>query len=76
MDFEPEVPFQLDEKLFGQNLRSSKRGVAGGPSGKTSDHLRPLLSDLRGMKLLFQLSENLSRGYVPSMVVDMVRAGG
>ena len=40
MDFEPDVPFQLDEKLFGKNLQSSKRGVAGGPSGMTSDHLR------------------------------------
>ena len=27
------------------------------------------------MELLFQLGENLSRGHVPSMVVDMVRAG-
>ena len=65
MDFEPDVLFQLDEKLFGKNLRSSKRGVAEGPSGMTSDHLRPLLSDLPGMKLLFQLGENLSRGHVP-----------
>ena len=41
----------------------------------TSDHLRPLLSDLPGMKLLFQLGENLSRGHVPRVVVDLVRAG-
>ena len=61
MDFEPEVPFQLDEKLFGKNLGSSKRGVAIGLSGMTSDHLRPLPPDLRGMKLLFQLGENLQR---------------
>ena len=60
MDFEPEVPFQLDEKLFGKNFRSL-RGMAGGPSGMTSDHLRPLLSDFRGMKLLFQLGEPLQR---------------
>ena len=33
MDFEPDVPFQLDEKLFGKNLWSSKRSVAGRPSG-------------------------------------------
>ena len=65
MEFEPEVPFQLDEKLFGKNLRSSKRGAAGGPSGMTSDHLRPLLSDLRDMKLLFQLGERTSPEHVP-----------
>ena len=33
--FHPEIEFQLDEKMFGKNLRSSKIGVAGGPSGMT-----------------------------------------
>ena len=37
--------------------------------------LRPLLFDLRGMKLLFELGKNLSRRHIPSMVVDMVRTG-
>ena len=75
LEFEPDVLFQLDEKLFGKNLRSSKRGVAGGPSGMTSDHLRPLLNDFQSMKLFFQLGENLSRGHVPRVAVEMVRAG-
>ena len=41
----------------------------------TSDHLRPILSDLPGMKLFFQLGENFSRGHVPRVAVDLVRAG-
>ena len=75
MDFQPEVPFQLDQQMFGRNLRSSKRGAAGGPSGMTTEHLRPLLSDGRGMRMLFHLGENLARGHVPEMAVSMVRAG-
>ena len=40
MTFEPEIEFQLDEKMFGKNLRSAKRGVAGGPSGMMTKHVR------------------------------------
>ena len=62
----PRAPLPPDVMDFelGKNLRSSKRGVAGGPSGMTSDHLRPLLSDLRGMKLLFSVGrEPLQRSH-------------
>ena len=41
----------------------------------TTEHLRPLLSDCRGMRLLFHLGENLARGHVPEVAVSMVRAG-
>ena len=39
--------FDLDEKLFLQCVRSSRRGVAGGPSGITADHLQPILESGR-----------------------------
>ena len=39
--------FNLDETVFGRNVRSARRGAAGGPSGMTCDHLRPLLSNPR-----------------------------
>ena len=45
----PEVGFQLDEDQFCRNLRSSRRRAAGGPSGMTIEHLRPLLSDVKGI---------------------------
>ena len=35
--------FNLDEKIFSRNVRSARKGAAGGPSGMTCDHLRPLL---------------------------------
>ena len=67
--------FQLDEKQFGRNLRSARRGVAGGPSGMTCEHLRPLLDEGKAMQLLFKLGENLARAHVPLVAVSMVRSG-
>ena len=75
MGFQPPTLFQLDEKLFGRNLRSARRGVAGGPSGMTCEHLRPLLDERRAMQLLFKLGENLARAHVPQVVESMVRSG-
>ena len=40
--FEPMAMFDLDEQLFARNVRSSRRGAAGGLSGMTTEHLRPL----------------------------------
>ena len=40
---------ELDEQKFAANLRSSRRGTAGGPSGMTNEHLRPLLDNSRVM---------------------------
>ena len=53
-----ERPFELDEKKFAANLRSSRRGTAGGPSGKTNEHLRPLLNNSRVMHTFFRVAES------------------
>ena len=49
----PPDQFELDEVKFLQNLRSAHRGVAGGPSGMTSEHLRILLENVRDGHLFF-----------------------
>ena len=36
----------LDANLFAKNLRVARKGNAGGPSGMTSEHLRPLLNNV------------------------------
>ena len=41
----------------------------------TTDHLRPLLPDHRGLHLLFQISERLARAEVPEAVVNIIRMG-
>ena len=69
------APVVLDEKIFGRNLRSARRGVTGGPSGMTCEHLRPLLNKVRSMHLLYRLGENLARAHVPPFVVPLVRCG-
>ena len=76
----PDLPrgvstFNLDETLFGRNVRSAKRGAAGGPSGMTCDHLRPLLDSPRDLHTLFLVAESFSRGLIPRSVVEIVKLG-
>ena len=71
----PDAPFDLDEHIFNRNLRSSRRGAAGRPSGMTTEHLRPLLDDMRSLHLFFRVSERLARAQIPEGVVDLLRLG-
>ena len=71
----PRTPFILAEDKFGANLRSSRRGTAGGPSGMTNEHLRPLLDSERDMHLFFRVAELLARGDVPENVASVLRKG-
>ena len=76
----PDLPrgvstFNLDETHFGRNVRSAKRGAAGGPSGMTCDHLRPLLDSPRDLHTLFMVAESFSRGLLPRSVVQIVKLG-
>ena len=70
--FEPMAMFDLDEQLFARNVRSSRRGAAGGPSGTTTEHLRPLLDDVR---LFTALGSRLAKALVPQVAVDLIRVG-
>ena len=72
---EPMAMFDLDEQLFSRNLRSSRRGAVGGPSGVTTEHLRPLLDDVRGMQLFTALGSRLAKALVPQVAVDLIRVG-
>ena len=67
----PARVFDLDEQQ--RNHRSARRGAAAGPSGTTTEHLRPLLNDAHTTNLFFRVGEKLSRGEVPQSVVQMVR---
>ena len=42
--FEPEEQLDLSSEALFKNIRKARRGAAGGPSGMTVEHLRPLLS--------------------------------
>ena len=71
----PEVLFALDEDHLNKNLRSAKRGAAGGPSGMTVEHLQPLLDHPKDLRLFFQVAERLARGQVPQDIQAAIRMG-
>ena len=51
------APFVLDQDTFLKCLRTAKRGVAGGPSGMTIEHIRSLLESPSDSSLLFRVAE-------------------
>ena len=71
----PAHPFDMDEMMFLRCLRSARRGAAAGPSGMTTEHLRPLLDDWHSMEVLFKAAETFSRGLIPESVVQIVKMG-
>ena len=53
--------FELDEARFGRNVRTARRGAAAGPSGMTSEHLKPLLASPLTLHWFFRLGEQLGQ---------------
>ena len=47
LSFQPESSLHLSQVLLLKNLKCAKRGAAGGPSGMTAEHLRPVLESSR-----------------------------
>ena len=66
LEHNPRDQFELDEEKFLQNVRSARRGAAGGPSGMTSEHLRILLENVRDGHAFFLMGQ---QGVVASDVV-------
>ena len=71
----PAFQFNLDADQFARNVRSARRGAAGGPSGMTVEHLQPLLTVPRDVRAFHHVAERLSRGQVPSSIRDAIRLG-
>ena len=65
----------LDPDLFAKNLRIARRGAAGGPSGMTSGHLRPLLEHHEDMTRFWRFAQDLARAAVPNDIAEPVRLG-
>ena len=75
MEHWPVEDFALDPNKFARNLRSARKGAAPGPSGMTSEHLRPLLSHPNDVLMLHRMGEQLARGQVPQVVIEAIRVG-
>ena len=75
LQMQPHVPFHLDEDKFQHNMRTSRRGAAGGPSGMTAEHLRVLLDSPSCTSLLGEAASQLAEGNIPEEVVTAIRLG-
>ena len=64
-----------DANLFAKNLRVARKGTAGGPSGMTAEHSRPLLDNAQDTARFWRLSEDLARAFVPEEIVNSIRLG-
>ena len=70
-----ENTFMLDHNMLTKNLKCARRGAAGGPSGMTAEHLKPLLDNFRDTELFCQVGEHLAQGKIPRDVLEIVRMG-
>ena len=74
-EVDPAVPLDLDIDLLFQNVRNSRRGATGGPSGMTTAHLRILLESAAGSSLLEEVAIIFARGRIPEDILTVVRVG-
>ena len=61
VDHQPDSLIQFDQERFLNILRSSRRGAAGGPSGMTAEHLRPLFHALADVEKFGRVCEGFAR---------------
>ena len=71
----PVVPVGLDVDILLRNLRCSRRGAAGGPSGMTAEHLKPLLDSAVCSQMFGEVASQFARGRIPADVLAAVRVG-
>ena len=65
---QPALELELDRDRFLKNLRCARRGAAAGPSGMTSEHLRPILDSAKDSELLWECGQSFARGQVPAEI--------
>ena len=72
---QPQVPFELDQALLLKNFKSARRGAAAGPSGMTTEHLRPLLDSEEDCEKFWFFCQAFAQARVPDEVLSAVRMG-
>ena len=70
----PAEQFSLDFDLFTRNIRSARRGAAGGPSG-TAEHLRFILESHSETAAFFRAAQDLARAEISQDVLVLLRVG-
>ena len=69
------VPFELDVDKFQHNLRTGRRGAAGGPSGMSGEHLKIVLESPACTALLSESASQLARAEMPEGIVKAIWVG-
>ena len=67
--------FELDQALLLKNFKSARRGAAAGPSGMTTEHLRPLLDSEEDCEKFWFFCQAFAQARVPDEVLSAVRMG-
>ena len=69
----PAIVHHLDQDIFWANLRSSRRGAAGAPSGMTAEHVKVVLA---GVNFLAADVPRIREGHMPVEILQAVRIDG
>ena len=75
LSFQPESGLHLSQVLLLKNLKCAKRRAAGGPSGMTAEHLRPVLESSRDAERFWSMCRSFARGDIPEEFLQAVRMG-
>ena len=65
----------VDKALFLKNLKRARRGAAAGPSGVTTEHLKPVLGNNRDAERLFSAGLLLAHANIPQEILTALRMG-
>ena len=71
----PDVPPDFDVDRLLKNLREARKGSAPGPSGMTSEHLKPLLESVECSRLLGEVGTQFARGEMPEEILRGIKMG-
>ena len=74
-DLEPEVPFDLDVARFLHNLRTARKGCAGGLVGMTAEHLKVGLESPVICGFMGEVACQFVCARMPAEVVQAIRFG-
>ena len=64
---------RLDKHIFGNVLRTSRRGQSAGLSGGRCEYYKICLEDTVAFDVLFNVAELLARSHVPSSIRDVLQ---
>ena len=72
---EPLHPFQMEKEMFLQNLKTARKGAAGGPSSMRNEHLHPLWTMMLTVPDSSRFSQAFAQALIPDEIESALRVG-